>query len=81
MSEPVCVFLCSPGNDAPILASVTETAMTTHNIEMEPGEKVAAMGASVVTYNPYRKTYRAGIHSWFETEVVENIIVNHKYTI
>ncbi|CAI8040127.1 Neurotrypsin, partial [Geodia barretti] len=53
-------ILALPGNDAPILASVTETAMTTHNIEMEPGEKGAAMGASVVTYNPYRKTYRAG---------------------
>ena len=58
----VCVLLCSPGNDAPVLASVTETAMTTHSIEMEPGEKGAAMGASIVTDNPYRKTYRAGIH-------------------
>ena len=50
----MCVFLCSPGNDAPILASVTETAMTTHSIEMEPGEKGASMGAAV--YNPYSKT-------------------------
>ena len=31
---------------------------------MEAGEKGAAMGASVVTYNPYSKTYRACIHSW-----------------
>ena len=49
----MCVLLRSPGNDAPILASVTETAMNTHSMEMEPGEKGASMGASVVTYNPY----------------------------
>ena len=74
----VCISLCSPGNDAPVLASVTETAMTTHSMEMEPGEKGAAMGASGVTYNPYSKIiYRAcSLKLWWG----KIIIVNHEYT-
>ena len=49
----MCVLLRSPGNDAPILASVRETEMDTHSMEMKPGEKGTSMGASVFTHNPY----------------------------
>ena len=42
---------------------------------MEAGEKGAAMGASVVTYNPYSETYRACIHSlkpWWWKIIVDD---------
>ena len=43
------------GNDAPVLASITETAMTTDSVDMCPEEKGASIGASIVTCNPYSK--------------------------
>ena len=51
----ILMSLHRPGNDAPVLASITETAMTTDSVDMCPEEKGASIGASIVTCNPYSK--------------------------